>query len=601
MVIYYQRDSQIYRKLIQINDDIWIINVNGKTAPTPINKETLNQFTIIPADTILDLDEQQNQETPAIQKRFKLIRSLTEDTTYIIDKPKRLALAKRIAKENNISIRTVLRYFFTYLARGKAGLAPAKRKTEPQPITGDQKNIEKALNLYFYSPNRMTLHMAYEMMLLDYYKTPEGQLNPEHPSYNQFRYFFRKHRNYKKEVVARQGIGDFQKNKRPLTGSGNSGIDYIGLYEIDATVADIYLVSRYDRKPIGRPYVYMAIDVASRLITGIYVGLEGGSNAVLSCISNAAMDKTEFCQQYGIDIRREQWPAQGLPNRICTDRGNDFTSDIVKSLCETYQIEIISLPPYRPDLKGYIEKAFDCLQKRYKPLLHGMGVIEDTATGNGAPDYYAQACLDLDEFTKILIECVLYYNTSNVLNDFKRTPEMSLDKVRPFAAEVWTWYEQKGRAEITKVNGQALHLMLLPKAKARFTRFGLQFQWLYYTNKTMEDQFVIRAGTQSEVTVAYDKTDNSVIYLIQDMEYVPFELTLASKRYHGLTESEMKVLVEADKMNIKEAQKRQLSGRLVCNEHIRTITRNVERQLHTSEDLNPERVKQTRAKEKETI
>lgn len=599
MVIYYQKDTQIYRQLLQINDDVWIININGKTAPIPINQEGLKQFTVIPADVILDLDEQVNQGNPLIQKRLSIIHLLIEDTSYIIDKPRRLALAKKIAKENNISIRTVLRYFFAYLARGKAGLAPAQRKADPQPITEDQKNIEKALNLYFYSPNRMTLHMAYEMMLLDYYKTPEGQLNPEHPSYNQFRYFFRKHRNYKKEIVARQGIGDFQKNKRPLTGSGNSGIDYIGLYEIDATVADIYLVSRYDRKPIGRPYVYMAIDVASRLITGIYVGLEGGSNAVLSCISNAAIDKVEFCQQYGIAIRREQWPAQGLPNRICTDRGNDFTSDIVKSLCETYQIEIINLPPYRPDLKGYIEKAFDCLQKRYKPLLHGMGVIEDTATGNGAPDYYAQACLDLEEFTKILIECVLYYNTANILNDFKRTPEMSLDKVRPFAAEVWNWYEKKGKAEITKVNGQSLHLMLLPKAKARFTRFGLQFQWLYYTNKAMEDQFIVKAGAQSEVTVAYDKTDNSIIYLIQDMEYIPFELTLASKRYHGLTEAEMKVLVEADRTNLREAQTQQLSGRIDCNEHILNITKNVKRPEHTKKDLAPKNIKRTREKEKQ--
>lgn len=599
MVIYYQQETQIYRQLLQINNDVWIININGKTAPISINQEGLKQFTVIPADVILDLDEQVNQGNPLIQKRLNIIHLLTEDTSYIIDKPKRLALAKKIAKENNISIRTVLRYFFAYLARGKAGLAPAQRKAEPQPITEDQKNIEKALNLYFYSPNRMTLHMAYEMMLLDYYKTPEGQLNPEHPSYNQFRYFFRKHRNYKKEIVARQGIGDFQKNKRPLTGAGNSGIDYIGLYEIDATVADIYLVSRYDRKPIGRPYVYMAIDVASRLITGLYVGLEGGGNAVLSCISNAAMDKTEFCQQFGIAIRREQWPAQGLPNRICTDRGNDFTSDIVKSLCETYQIEIINLPPYRPDLKGYIEKAFDCLQKRYKPLLHGMGVIEDTATGNGAPDYYAQACLDLEEFTKILIECVLYYNTANILNDFKRTPEMSLDKVRPFAAEVWNWYEKKGKAEITKVNGQSLHLMLLPKAKARFTRFGLQFQWLYYTNRSMEDQFIVKAGSQSEVTVAYDKTDNSIIYLIQDMEYIPFELTLASKRYHGLTEAEMKVLVEADRTNLKEAQTQQLSGRINCNEHILNITKNVKRPEHTKKDLAPKNIKQTREKEKQ--
>lgn len=599
MVICYQRESKIYRQLLQDDDCAWIIEIEGNTAPMQISNEVLRQFEVIPANSVLDLDELQNKENPHIQKRFNLILPLTKKDIYIISKSKRLALAKEIAQQNNLSTRTILRYYFAYLAKGIAGLMPAKRKIKARPKTKDQRNIEKALNQYFYSPNRMTLHMAYEMMLLDYYKTESGSLNPVHPSYNQFRYFFRKHRNYKKEIVARQGIGNFQKNKRPLTGAGNSGIDYIGLYEMDATVADIYLVSKYDRKPIGRPYVYMAIDVASRLITGIHVGLEGNSSAVLSCISNAAMDKVEFCQRYGMDIQQEQWPARGLPNRICMDRGNDFTSDMVRALCETYQIEIINLPPYRPDLKGYIEKAFDCIQKRYKPLLHGMGVIEDTTTGNGAPDYYAEACLDLEEFTKILIECVLYYNTSNILNDFKRTPEMSMDQVRPFAADVWNWYEKNGKTEITKVDGQALRLMLLPKTKARFTRFGLQFKWLYYTNKSMEDQFLIRTGTQSEVTIAYDESDNSVIYLVQDMEYIPFELTLASKRYHGLTETEMTVLAEADKLNLKAAKDQQLTGKIECNEHIINITNQVERRKHTSQDLDTETMKQTRNKEKQ--
>ena len=44
---------------------------------------------------------------------------------------------------------------------------------------------------------------------------------------------------------------------------------------MDATMADIYLVSRHDRsKVIGRPYIYLAVDTATQLIAGLYVGLE---------------------------------------------------------------------------------------------------------------------------------------------------------------------------------------------------------------------------------------------------------------------------------------------------------------------------------------
>lgn len=46
-------------------------------------------------------------------------------------------------------------------------------------------------------------------------------------------------------------------------------------YQIDATIGDVYLVSEYNRNQIiARPIIYVVIDVFSRMITGVYVGLE---------------------------------------------------------------------------------------------------------------------------------------------------------------------------------------------------------------------------------------------------------------------------------------------------------------------------------------
>ena len=60
------------------------------------------------------------------------------------------------------------------------------------------------------------------------------------------------------------------------------------------------MVSRFDRKPIGRPVLYVAIDIASRMIAGIYVGFEESAEAVLTCLANAACDKVDFCKEHGI-------------------------------------------------------------------------------------------------------------------------------------------------------------------------------------------------------------------------------------------------------------------------------------------------------------
>ena len=71
---------------------------------------------------------------------------------------------------------------------------------------------------------------------------------------------------------------------------------------MDATIADIYLVSRFNRKDVvGRPNVYLAVDTATQLIVGFYVGFNSGFSAVSACLYNAMENKVENCHRYGLD------------------------------------------------------------------------------------------------------------------------------------------------------------------------------------------------------------------------------------------------------------------------------------------------------------
>ncbi len=45
-------------------------------------------------------------------------------------------------------------------------------------------------------------------------------------------------------------------------------------YEIDATIADVYLLSADRQRVIGRPTLYVVVDVFSRMVAGFYIGLE---------------------------------------------------------------------------------------------------------------------------------------------------------------------------------------------------------------------------------------------------------------------------------------------------------------------------------------
>ena len=109
----------------------------------------------------------------------------------------------------------------------------------------------------------------------------------------------------------------------------------------------------------------------------------------------------------------------------------------MNELTMKYGIDVETLPPFRPDGKGLVEKSFDLIQQRYKPVLRGKGVIEADAQERWAIDYRSQAILTPEEFAKVVIHCVLYLNRSRII---KSASECDCE---PIAAKMWPWYEQQ--------------------------------------------------------------------------------------------------------------------------------------------------------------
>jgi len=144
------------------------------------------------------------------------------------------------------------------------------------------------------------------------------------PTMRQFRYFYET--NYRKNEVIRKRTPSriYQKDKRALTStSANLNFGPGARYEIDATIGDVYLVAENDPSSIiGRPVMYFVKDVFSRMVVGMYVGLEDPSwAAAMIALGNAFSDKTAYCREYGVNIRTEDWPSVGVPAGIMADRG----------------------------------------------------------------------------------------------------------------------------------------------------------------------------------------------------------------------------------------------------------------------------------------
>ena len=95
----------------------------------------------------------------------------------------------------------------------------------------------------------------------------------EIPSRDQFFYWHRRNRDTLEEVLCRDDKRSCQLNNRGETGKAETHLRGPGIAcQIDATTADIYLVSRdYRTAIIGRPAMYFQMDSFSHIVTGMNI------------------------------------------------------------------------------------------------------------------------------------------------------------------------------------------------------------------------------------------------------------------------------------------------------------------------------------------
>lgn len=561
---YYQLRTGIYKALVIHDEKAWLIDYQSPRAPFPILERELNFM-----EQLGDLGKKGNKTYSTkmqntMQKRLMALKPLLDDETCIYDEKRRKELACAMSTISGYSIRRIYELYYMVLAYGKDALYTKKREHKEN---ANKKNIRWAINKYYFSSYRASLKQAYAMMLMEKYSDTE---NPP-PSFSQFYYYYHKDmRDSVKKEISRNGITHYQQNHRPLYGRAEQDVDSIGTYQMDATDADIHLVSSYNRAlPIGRPKIYLAVDTASHLIAGVYVGLEGGENAVIQCLKQATMDKVEYCSRYGIEISPDEWPSKGVPQRIVTDQGGEFVGKRMDELCRCYGITREATPPYRPDRKGLVERAFLSIQNNFKYLLRHKGVIEEGYQEKGIPSYVREASLTLKEFTAVVIHCILKINNTAVLNSLARDNAMAQRDVPPVASKVWEWYESCGKTALTPVSDDEINKTMLEEGYGKFTRKGLVFRDLSYFRDGYHSRCA-RAGMDGaqKVKVAYDSLCTDHIYLIEDGQYIRFDLTPSKERYADSSYTDVSAFLKEERANKRRFQQKELEQSV---EYIRKI------------------------------
>ena len=556
-------DGVKFRILKIKNDNALVVNCEKNVVPRWISVSQIETYEIVDIFDLPSIDDIEPNQRKVAYERYGLIAPVIP---FISDNRERNYLISKISEEKNISKQTIKYYLWLYLVYQNVAVLAPKEKEE-KTLTQDQKNMRWALNKFYYNSQKNTLKTAYTLMLKNKYCNASGELSEDYPSFDQFKYFYRKHKKVANQIISREGLKAYQKDCRPLLGDMNEYLSGLGgaCLALDATVCDIYLVDDAG-KLIGRPIMLAAVDMYSGMCCGYALTWEGGTYSLRSLMLNLVSDKVEHCKRFGIEIRNEDWDCKGLPLFFMTDRGKEYTSETFEQISDL-GVQIINLPSYRADLKSKVEKFFDIVQSLYKPHLKGKGVVEPDFQERGAHDYRKDACITLEEFEKILLHSIIHYNTQCVVENFPFTEDMLEAGVKPYRNTIWNYTLQQGSGLI-QVTQEDVVLTLLPRTPAKFTRKGLMANGIRYRHT--DGNYTQRYLSGDSVTVAYNPEDVSKVWLLENGKYNPFELI--ESRFARKTIDEVVELKAKQKEIIKEEERGLLQAQIDLVSHIEAVS-----------------------------
>ncbi|MEG3161335.1 Mu transposase C-terminal domain-containing protein [Sphingomonas sp. LB2R24] len=358
------------------------------------------------------------------------------------------------------------------------------------------------------------------------------------PRFEQFVYHVKRNRDRIESERRRLGARKWDMKNRALLSDSNIEAWGPGArFQIDATIIDVYLRSRRNRRKLmRRATLYVVIDVFSRMIVGFSLSLDPPSwQAAMTALANAVTDKVAFCAKYGISIIPEEWPCNHICGILEGDRG-EIESQKILGAIERFNISVENAAAYRADWKGIVESRFRILQVDWKPYVEGY--IDTDYQERGGRDYRLDAVLDIDDLTRIIIRQILYFNNHHELKKYQRDSGMTEDKVPSVPREIWNW----GIGNIgglPRAPKEELFLFaLLPTAEASVTPFGISYHGNHYTcpYAVKKRWFEKARKKRFKVTISYDKRDVDLIYVHIDGEpngYEVAQLTPTSRRRLG--------------------------------------------------------------------
>jgi len=265
----------------------------------------------------------------------------------------------------------------------------------------------------------------------------------------------------------------------------------LDVVQIDHTKCDIDVVDNLYRLPIGRPWLSVAMDIATRSIVAILVTFEPPSAATVALlVTRIVHSKSAWTKSLDLSI---DWPMAGLPGSLHLDNAAEFHSKALSRGCTQFGIKLTYRPPGRPQFGGHIERDIGTLMTKLKSL--------PGATGHSVKNrkHFAPektAALTLAEFERWL--------ALEIGERYHHTEHHGLKGGTPYVA----WQVAVPLVRPVK-RPDELFVAFLPAVLRTLQRGGIIFNHIRYWNPAITPWLAQRTA----VTVHYDPGNLSVLHV----------------------------------------------------------------------------------------
>jgi putative transposase len=274
--------------------------------------------------------------------------------------------------------------------------------------------------------------------------------------------------------------------------------DPLAFVEIDHTPVDVIVVDEQNRMPLGRPWLSLAIDVATRMVAGFYLSFDAPSAlSVAIVLTHAVLPKESWLAERQITL---PWPVNGIPEWIETDNGEEFHAAAFERGATEYGIRLTYRPPGRPEAGAHIERLIGT-------FMHRVHLIPDTTFSNVAEkdgyDSEGRAVMTMKELERWLALEILGVYHKSVHATLRQPPEQA-------------WKERSAQRATPLRHPQdpaGFLLDFLPGERRRIRRNGIRIFNIHYWDNILSP---LAGRSDERYLVRYDPRDLSRVFLRDD-------------------------------------------------------------------------------------